>query len=157
MKPPYLVALNFKVLKKALQLFKNLFQMEKSMILEHIALYTNDLEGMRSFYEKYFGAKANPMYHNPKTGLQTYFLSFEGGARLEIMYRPNVMAKSQLDSALGLTHLAFCIGSKEKVDELTEKMIEDGFVLKSGPRMTGDGYYECCIFDPEGNEIEIVA
>ncbi|MDF2558272.1 MAG: lactoylglutathione lyase [Bacillales bacterium] len=95
------------------------------MILEHIALYTNDLEGMRKFYEKYFGAKSNSMYHNLK--------------------------------ALGLTHMAFRVGNKEKVDELTEDLIKDGFLLKSGPRMTGDGYYESCIFDPEGNEIEIVA
>lgn len=127
------------------------------MILEHIALYTNNLESMRTFYEKYFGAKSNNMYHNTKTGLQTYFLTFEGGARLEIMYRPNIMSKSNLEFTSGLTHLAFRVGSKEKVDELTEKLIEDGFLQKSGPRMTGDGYYESCIFDPEGNEIEIVA
>jgi lactoylglutathione lyase len=131
--------------------------MEDTMILEHIALYTNDLEGMRKFYEKYFGAKSNSMYHNLKTGLQTYFLTFEGGARLEIMYRPNVTNKGDMNSALGLTHMAFRVGNKEKVDELTEDLIKDGFLLKSGPRMTGDGYYESCIFDPEGNEIEIVA
>lgn len=129
------------------------------MILEHIALYTNNLEGMRSFYEKYFGAQSNDMYHNQNTGLKTYFLSFEGGARLELMYRPTVSTinGNQLEFTSGLTHVAFRVGSKEKVDLLTEKLINDGFVLKSGPRITGDGYYESCIFDPDGNQIEIVA
>ena len=127
------------------------------MILEHIALYTSDLEGMREFYEKYFNAIANEKYHNPKTGLQTYFLTFDGGARLEIMTKPEVQDISRTGLFVGLTHLAFHVGNKIKVDELTKKVVNAGFTLKSGPRITGDGYYESCIFDPDGNEIEIIA
>ncbi len=60
------------------------------MKLEHIAMYVNDLENTRLFFMQYFGAISNKMYHNPQTGLRTYFLSFEDGARLEIMSRPDM-------------------------------------------------------------------
>ncbi len=127
------------------------------MILEHIAIYTSDLERLRAFYEKYFAAQANDKYHNPKTGLQTYFLTFKGGARLELMMRPDVGERGETPLSTGLTHLAFRIGSKEKVDALTEKLVADGYPLKGAPRTTGDGYYESCIYDPDMNEVEIVA
>ena len=127
------------------------------MKIEHLAMYVNDLEIMKEFYIKYFGATANDMYHNPRTGLQTYFLSFEEGARLEIMTRPDRVDSPKELYATGFTHLAFTLGSKEKVDEMTALMAKDGFKVLSGPRMTGDGYYESCFLDPEGNQIEIVA
>lgn len=127
------------------------------MKIEHLAMYVNDLEIMKEFYIKYFGATANEIYHNPRTGLQTYFLSFEGGARLEIMTRPDRMDVAKELYATGFTHLAFTLGSKEKVDEMTELMDKDGFKILSGPRTTGDGYYESCFLDPEYNQIEIVA
>jgi lactoylglutathione lyase len=130
---------------------------EEIMILEHIALYTNDIEGMREFYEMYFNAKANEKYHNPKTGLQTYFLTFDSGARLEIMTKPDVLDNNRTGLFVGLTHLAFRVENKDKVDELTQKVVNGGFILKSEPRTTGDGYYESCIFDPDGNEVEIIA
>ena len=127
------------------------------MKIEHLAMYVNDLEIMKEFYIKYFGATANDMYHNPRTGLQTYFLSFKEGARLEIMTRPDIVDSPKEIYATGFTHLAFTLGSKEKVDEMTSLMAKDGFKVLSGPRMTGDGYYESCFLDPEGNQIEIVA
>ena len=55
----------------------------------------------------------------------------------------------------GFIHGAFSVGSKEKVDELTRWLREDGYQVISGPRTTGDGYYESCILDGEGNQIEI--
>ena len=126
------------------------------MKIDHIALYVNDLEKMRAFYEKYFAAKANQIYHNPNTGLKTYFLEFDTSARIEIMTKEklNAVAK-ELDNA-GYIHIAFSVGNKSKVDELTKRLENDGFKIISKPRTTGDGYYESCILDPENNRIEIV-
>ena len=127
------------------------------MQIDHLALYVQDLETMKTFYIQYFGATANDKYHNPRTGLQTYFLTFESGSRLEIMTRPDIAErkKGQLDA--GYIHLAFSVGSRGKVDELTHTLSRDGFRVASEPRTTGDGYYESCVLDPEGNFVEIVA
>lgn len=127
------------------------------MILEHVALYVDDLEAMKEFYVRHFGATSNNKYHNPRTGLQTYFLSFEGGARLEIMQRPGMSPRASGEHVLGYTHLAFKVGSVEKVDQLTRELQDSGCPLLNGPRMTGDGYYESVLSDPEGNLIELVA
>lgn len=125
------------------------------MKIDHIALYVKDLDSSKSFYETYFGAKSNELYHNPKTGLHTYFLTFESGARLEIMWRPNL--SERLDKVMneGFIHFAFSVGSKEAVDALTQKIIDEGYICFSTPRTTGDGYYESVILDPDGNMIEI--
>jgi lactoylglutathione lyase len=127
------------------------------MKLEHVALYVEDLEAIKNFYLRYFGATANQKYHNPRTGLQTYFLSFEDGARLEIMQRPGMNPRSSGEHSLGYTHISFKLGSVEKVDELTRVLQENGCPLLNGPRTTGDGYYESVLSDPEGNLIELVA
>lgn len=126
------------------------------MRIDHVAMYVNDLEAVRDFYVKYFGAKCNDKYHNISTRLQTYFLTFDDKTRLEIMTRSGVKdrEKSLLES--GYIHLAFKVGSKEKVDELTSKLNKDGYKIISGPRTTGDGYYESCVLGPENNQIEIV-
>lgn len=124
-------------------------------MLDHVALYVRDLESMRRFYEKYFGAKANQKYENVKTGLSTYFLTFPKGGRLELMTRPEVNIDRE-ENRLGLAHLAFGLGSDEAVDALTARMAADGYSILSAPRVTGDGYYESCIADPEGNPIELV-
>lgn len=127
------------------------------MIINHVAIYVSDLDIIRVFYEKYFNAKANELYFNEKTGLKTYFLTFESGCRLEIMTKPNLSTSIKEINGLGYTHLAFSVGSKEKVDELTGLLKNDGYSVISGPRVTGDGYYESCVLDPENNQIEIVA
>lgn len=126
------------------------------MKINHIALYTNDLEHMKHFYETYFHAKSNDGYHNAHTGLRTYFLSFDDQTRLEIMTRPNMEEQNTSPLHLGYIHLAFSVGSKENVDILTNRLDKDGFTVLSKPRTTGDGYYESCVLDPEGNQIEIV-
>lgn len=126
------------------------------MQVNHIALYVNDLEQMKDFYMKYFDASANSKYHNVKTGLQTYFLSFKDGARIEIMNKPTINQNEGILERPGYIHVAFSVGSKEKVDELTADLKKDGFQVVSGPRTTGDGYYESCVLDPEQNVIEIV-
>ena len=114
------------------------------MRIEHIALYVNDLEGTRRFFVKYFGATSNDGYHNPQTDFRSHFLSFDNGARLEIMNKPNMSDLSKEINRTGYAHIAFSVGSKEKVDTLTAKLKADGYEVISGPRTTGDGYYESC-------------
>lgn len=125
------------------------------MKIEHIAIYVNDLEGAREFFVKYFGAKSNEKYHNKTTGFQSYFLSFEDGSRLEIMTKPDVKDVDGKKQRTGYIHIAFSVGGKEKVDELTARLSSDGYKVISGPRTTGDGYYESCIQAFEDNLIEI--
>ena len=125
------------------------------MKIEHIALYVNDLEGARDFFEKYLGAKSNEGYHNPKTDFRSYFLTFEDGARLEIMTKPDLNDSGDFLNRYGYAHIAFSVGSREAVDQLTARLESDGYPVYSGPRTTGDGYYESCILSFEGNLIEI--
>ena len=126
------------------------------MKINHVALYCLDLEAMKEFFIRYFNGLSNEMYHNPKTGLKTYILSFDGSdARLELMTRPEVMAEKENIYRQGFIHLSFSVGSKEKVDNLTKVLNEDGYQVLSGPRTTGDGYYESCIVGPEKILIEI--
>lgn len=125
------------------------------MKIEHIAMYVKDLEKAREFFVRYFGAVSNEGYHNKTTDFRSYFLSFEDGARLEIMTRPNMVDIGKNQMQTGYIHLAFSVGSKEKVDSLTEQLKMDGYTVTSGPRTTGDGYYESCILGFEDNLIEI--
>lgn len=125
------------------------------MKIDHIAMYVNDLEGARKFFEQYMGAISNNLYHNKKTGFKSYFLTFEDGARLEIMNKSNMDDASKSLQRTGFIHIAFSVGSREKVDLLTAQMKKDGYHVISGPRITGDGYYESCIVAIEGNQIEI--
>ena len=127
------------------------------MKIDHVAMYVWDLEGAKEFFVCFFQAKPNDMYHNPKTGLKTYFLSFDDSSRLEIMNRPDMKEKPLDIFYQGLIHLSFKLGSKEKVDELTKKLHEAGYEVLSGPRVTGDGYYESCILAFENNLLELVA
>ena len=125
------------------------------MKIEHVAMYVNDLERARDFFVKYFGGKSNDGYHNVKTGFRSFFISFDDGARLEVMNRPEMDDAPKSVQRTGYVHVAFSVGSKEKVDELTQQLSDDGYEVISGPRTTGDGYYESCIIDLEGNQIEI--
>ena len=125
------------------------------MRIEHIAMYVNDLEKAKDFFVKYFGAVPNEGYHNKNTDFRSYFLSFDEGARLEIMTRPSMDDAEKTPDRTGLIHLAFGVGSEEKVDELTARLKADGYEVLSGPRTTGDGYYESCVVGIEGNQIEI--
>lgn len=125
------------------------------MQIGHIAMYVNDLEKAKEFFVKYFNAIPNEGYHNGKTGFSSYFLRFDHGASLEIMNKPQMQDDEKALNRTGYSHIAFCLGSKKAVDELTEKMRKDGYPVVSGPRTTGDGYYESCIVGIEGNQIEI--
>ncbi len=125
------------------------------MHIEHIAMYVNDLEKTKDFFVKYFGARPSEAYHNTATDFRSYFLSFSSGARLEIMTKPQLQDEEKALGRTGYVHLAFSLGSKPAVDELTEKLKNDGYPVVSGPRTTGDGYYESCIVGIEGNQIEL--
>lgn len=125
------------------------------MRIEHVAMYVNDLEAVRDFFIKYLDASSNDGYHNQETGFRSYFLSFSDGARLEIMNKPQMDDAKKTLARTGLIHIAFSVGSRKRVDELTEELKRDGYEVVSGPRTTGDGYYESCVIGIEGNQIEI--
>lgn len=125
------------------------------MRIEHIAMYVNDLDAARDFFVKYLGGISNNGYHNTTTDFRSYFITFDDGARLEIMNKPQMDDMEKMLVRTGYVHLAFSVGSREKVDELTARLENDGYEVISGPRTTGDGYYESCIIGIEGNQIEL--
>jgi len=120
-------------------------------------MWTKDLERMRQFYQKYFGCAASEKYLNPNTGFESYFLSFDSGARIELMQKEHIPANrnSAKEQYIGLIHFALSVGSRDEVAAITERLRKDGFEIVGEPRTTGDGYFESCLLDPEGNRIEI--
>lgn len=130
------------------------------MTLEHAAIWVRDLEGLKAFYCRWFGGVANSRYVNPVKQFSSYFIQFSGGARLELMQRPgipeNVNDTVQVQH-LGLIHLAFGVATTAEVDQFAAKLLAEGIPVLSGPRVTGDGYYELEMLDPENNRIEITA
>lgn len=125
------------------------------MRIEHVALWVKDLEKQKEFYVKYFEGKANEKYYNPAERFQSYFIRFSEGSRLELMQVPELENKAEKEFITGFSHVAFSLGSKEKVENLTEILRKDGYRIVSEPRITGDGYFESCILDEEGNRIEL--
>ena len=125
------------------------------MVIEHVAMYVNSLEASRDFFVKYLGGRSNDGYHNKNTGFRSYFISFDDGTRLELMNKLGMEDMEKPLNRTGYAHIAFSVGSKEKVDEITAELKGDGFEVVSGPRTTGDGYYESCVVVFEGNQIEL--
>lgn len=127
------------------------------MHIEHLAIWTKNLERMKKFYQTYFNASSNSLYVNQKKQFKSYFLSFESGARLELMQRPDIESVSESDGKeyYGYAHLAISVGSEKKVNALTKTLRENGYPVLDGPRRTGDGYFESVVADPDGNRIEI--
>ena len=134
---------------------KSWFLEVNNMRIEHVAMYVNDLEKEKAFFETYFDAKAGDKYVHEEIGFSSYFLEFQDGARLELMHNTEMDDIEKYRKRTGFIHIAFTVGGKEDVDRITEIIKNDGYELISGPRTTGDGYYESCILDPEGNQIEI--
>jgi Lactoylglutathione lyase and related lyases len=125
------------------------------MKIHHVAIWVKDLEGMRNFYLKYFDCQSGERYENPTKGFSSFFIRFDDRACIELMHRNDISKNSSWD-AFGWTHLAIQVGSKAEVDRMTRRFEEDGLTIESLPRVTGDGYYESVILDPEGNRIELV-
>lgn len=127
------------------------------MQIEHIAIWTNQLERMRAFYEEYFQARAGEKYQNAVKQFESYFLNFSSGARLELMSRPGISEiKNEAEEPLaGYTHVCVTCGNEKSVDELTEQLRKDGYRVVSEPHRTEDGYYESVVLDPDGNRVEI--
>lgn len=127
--------------------------------IEHVALWVNDIDAICDFYLRYFDAVVSPQYENHAKGFTSRFLSFESGARIEVM-KTTMLSPTQHEAGaqrMGLTHLALSVGSESAVDALINKMKKDGVTLLDGPRRTGDGYYEAVVLDPEGNRVEVMA
>ena len=130
------------------------------MILEHVAIWTNQLEVLKTYYEKYFGGVSNDMYTNPAKGFRSYFISFQSGARLEIMSKSTIPKNlnDTIDAQhLGIIHLAFGVDTMQQVEEKARELQAAGFPVLSGPRKTGDGYYEFETLDPDNNRLEVSA
>lgn len=129
------------------------------MKIDHVAVWTGDLERLKNFYCKYFGAEPGEKYINPAKKFESYFLSFESGARLELMQMPGIPANQMdiLKQYTGIIHIAISVGSCEEVIRLTDLLCSDGYPVLSRPRKTGDGYFESCVTDPDGNRLEITA
>lgn len=127
--------------------------------IEHIALWVDDLDALSAFYARAFGAQVGPRYINAAKGFESCFLTFDSGARIELMTTSRLAPTRHAPGTqrMGLTHLAISLGSEAAVDELTARLQSDGVTVLDGPRRTGDGYYESVVLDPEGNRIEITA
>ena len=127
------------------------------MKVDHIGIYAEDINRIANFYTKYFkGTLSQPAYHNPKKNFTSHFISFESGAKLEIMHQPNIptVKREPKDQFIGFIHISFSVGSKENVNKLAAQLKEDGYEIIDGPRTTGDGFYEACVLDPENNRVE---
>ena len=127
------------------------------MQISHIAVWTKDIEVVRSFYIKYFGASSSEKYINKEKEFESYFLNFSSGPKLELMKMISIpeTKNDPVRQFTGLIHIAISVGSKEKVDSLTDELRANGYRILDGPRKTGDGFYESVVLDPEDNRIEI--
>jgi lactoylglutathione lyase len=125
--------------------------------IEHVAIWTKDIEKSKKFYVDYFDGCASNKYTNSKKHFESYFIRFETGARLEIMQMPSIPANlnNTIEQYIGLIHIAVSVGSIEKVNKLTETLRNSGYKVVSEPRYTGDGYYESCVLGPDENRIEM--
>ena len=127
------------------------------MRIDHVAIWAGDIEKLRNFYIRYFHAESGERYTNSSKAFQSYFLTFSDSSRLEIMQRPDIRENrnSPIDQYQGIIHIALSVGSRQKVLDLTAQLANDGYIVLSEPRETGDGYFESCVLDPESNRIEI--
>jgi len=129
------------------------------MVIHHAAIWTEKLEELKEFYTKYLGGSVGEKYINSSKQFESYFVSFGGGTSLELMRRAGVPENLNDRAGVqhtGLIHLAFGTGSAEEVDSKAAELREAGIRILSGPRKTGDGYYEFEALDPDNNRIEVI-
>ncbi len=129
------------------------------MRIEHVALWVADIDRVCAFYEQFFGARVGPLYENPSKGFSSRFLSFDSGARIEVMRTTSLVPVPHAPGSqrMGLTHFALQLDSAAAVDRVTGDIRAAGHAVLDGPRRTGDGYYESVVLDPEGNRVELAA
>lgn len=127
------------------------------MRIDHIALNVSNLEKAKEFFVRWFGGRCGNLYHNPKSGLRSYFISFDDDTRVELMHWPDMGIQGTDTRHTGYAHMAFSVGGKDAVDALTRSLAEESHLVISGPRITGDGYYESCIQIFDGIVIELMA
>lgn len=129
------------------------------MKIDHLAIWCDDLDAMKAFYENYFGCTSNELYHNPKKGFKSYFLSFGmGEARIELMSRTDITDEPPHRGFMkGIAHFDIIAGTEADVNALHDRLKADGHTIASELRHTGDGYYEFAVLDPEGNYVEVSA
>lgn len=125
--------------------------------VEHVGVWVRDLERVREFYVSLLGGRAGPLYENPRNGFRSYFISFDGGTRIELMSRTGRLDRGEAPVAEGRTHIGFLLASANAVNDIVVRLGSSGVVVAGQPRTTGDGYYEAVVEDPEGNRIEFVA
>lgn len=124
------------------------------MHIAHIAIWTWNLERMVDFWRDFFGASAGAPYRSARRpGFESRFLQLAHGPAIEVMQGPWIAPLTPEERA-GYAHLAISLGNREAVAALAAKAARLG-ILQSGPRMTGDGYYEAVLLDPDGNPVEI--
>ncbi|MFN8257016.1 MAG: VOC family protein [Bacteroidales bacterium] len=127
------------------------------MKIVHVAIWARDIETLKKFYLHYFNCTSSEIYVNHQKNFKSYFLGFNNGVKIELMTKPELKSITNGDTVAGLAHFAICVGSRHDVDALTHKISGDGYSVSGWPRVTGDGYYESVVIDPEGNLIELVA
>jgi lactoylglutathione lyase len=144
---------------RSIQPFRDIIGVAMATSIVHIGIWTHDLERLRSFYVDVLGGESGPRYENARTGFRSYFISFGSGARLELMQRPSNREPHRDDDAthLGFAHVALALGSREAVEASVARLESRGTPILGRPRLTGDGYYEAVVADPDGNRIELVA
>lgn len=128
------------------------------MIIDHVAIWTTQLEQLKDFYIKYFNGRANEKYINKEKHFESYFITFDSGTRLELMQMPGI--PENLNDRIGkqhqgIIHLSFGVRSMNEVTNKADQMEKDGFKILRGPRKTGDGYFEFETLDPDNNRIEV--
>ena len=136
-------------------IFLKLFCGVNGMHIAHVGVFVQDLDKIVAFYKRYFDVKVSDLYHNEKTSFSSHILSFDDGAKLEVCSRDDLRDVDRSGYPCGFQHIAISLGSEQDVDELTERIADDGYDHLDGPRVTGDGYYESVVADPEGNLIEL--
>ncbi|MEG0772609.1 VOC family protein [Clostridium sp.] len=127
------------------------------MRIEHVAIWTRDIEKLKTFYTEHFCGTVGKKYINSNKSFESYFINFDSGSRLELMQMPTIPPNlnDTVNQNIGLIHIAISLGNIEKVNSLTEELRKAGYTVVSEPRYTGDGYYESCVLDPDGNRLEL--
>ncbi|MCX8254566.1 Bleomycin resistance protein [Beijerinckiaceae bacterium RH AL1] len=124
------------------------------MKLDHLAVWTRDIDRLAAFWQETFGAEVGAVYESRnQVGFRSRFVTLPGGLRLELMSSPLHAAPEPPDRT-GLAHMALSLGGEAAVDAAAARLAAH---LVAKPRRTGDGYYEAIIRDPDGNLVELVA